>query len=372
MRETRWRYLIEDGVGAAAGLAMDEALMSGHGHRSPASLPILRLYTYRSHVALCGRYQHLEAEIRLKACRRRDTEFNRRPTGGGAIIMGRGQLGVAVVTRVPAARRPQDLLVHFSQGIIAGLAKLGIEAVFGGKNDLVVGGRKIAGLGLYLDSDGALLFHSSVLADLDTELMLEVLDIPAAKLGDKAVAAVEERVTTVSRETSRPWDGATLREVVALGFSEALGWELEESQPTPSEIDAAAKLVGGKYGTGEWLFQRRPQPDATATSLIKTPGGLLRLYLAIQGDSIKSALFTGDFNEIPEPVARFESALKWARAERRELERIAAVCFAAGTGLGVEAESLVGAVLSAAGQAAVREVAAPQRTGSCYFPEVNV
>ena len=109
----------------------------------------------------------------------------------------------------------------------AGLAGLGITAVFRGKNDLEAGGRKIAGLGLYLDPAGAMLFHASVLAGLDIGFMLRVLRIPAAKLADKAAAAVAERVTTVTGETGRRWDGAMLRHLIASGFSTAFGAVLE-------------------------------------------------------------------------------------------------------------------------------------------------
>src|SRR5581483_822722 len=187
----QWRYLTADGVEAAAGLAFDEAMLSGYARSAdPTWPPTLRLYTCRSHCALVGRYQHLDAEVDLEACRRTGTAFSRRPTGGGAIVMGAGQLGVAVATRAPTDQNPRALLGRYAEGIVAGLAELGIEATFAGKNDLSVGGRKIAGLGLYVDPDGGLLFHSSVLADLDIPFMLEVLNIPAAKLGDKAVAAV--------------------------------------------------------------------------------------------------------------------------------------------------------------------------------------
>lgn len=366
---TRWRFLADDGAGAAEGLALDEAMMAGCSRDAEVRAPTLRLYTYASHVALCGRFQHLEAEIDLDACRHTGTPFNRRPTGGGAIVMGAGQLGVAVVTRAPAAESPKELLERFSRGIVAGLSRLGIDAVFRGKNDLKVDGRKIAGLGLYLDGHGGLLFHSSVLADLDVPFMLDVLDIPAAKLGARAVEAVEERVTTVSRETGDAWDGASLRHVIARGFAEALDVELEAGEPTADERRRTAELVAAKYATDEWLFQRSPREDATATSMLRTPGGLVRCYLALQGDTIKSALFAGDFNEIPVPLARFESGLKWARLDRARLERLAAETCPAGTDLGVEPGELVDAVLAAGERAQVREVAAPDRLGSCYFPE---
>jgi hypothetical protein len=176
-------------------------------------------------------------------------------------------------------------------------------------------------------------------------------------------------VTTVSGETGETWTGATLREVMALGFSEAFGVDLEESEPSAAELACTASLVEKKYSTEGWLFGRGPQSDATATALIKTPSGLLRLYVALQGDIIKSALFTGDFNQMPEPISRFESALKWARAEAGELERIAAGCFPNGTGLEVEAEVLTAAILDAAAKSADHRLAAPDRSGSCYFPE---
>jgi lipoate-protein ligase A len=371
-----WRLLTHVGVGAAAGLALDEALLAGYArdarevHQPPLKqwAPTLRLYTYRSHCALVGRYQHLEAEVDLDACRRTGTGWSRRPTGGGAIVMGAGQLGVAVATRAPADQNPRALLAGYAEGIVAGLAELGIEATFAGKNDLSVAGRKIAGLGLYLEPGGGLLFHSSILADLDIPFMLEVLNIPAAKLGDKAVAAVADRVTTVSRETGRILDGADIREVIATGFAKALGVDLRAGNTTPAEEARAAVLEAERYGSEAWCFEHSPQPDATATSVFKTPEGLVRCYLALHGPTIKSALFTGDFNAVPEPLARFEASLRWARLEEATLEKLAAASCPDGTGLGVPPSELVRAVLTA-GERAVVPAAPVRPSGSCYFPE---
>lgn len=364
-----WRLLVQDGVHAAPGLAMDEALMAGYAREQPPRPPTLRLYTYRSHCALIGRYQHLEAELDLPACHQTGTEVNRRPTGGGAILMGEGQLGVALVMRAPALH-PRDLLERLSKGIVEGLRSLGLAAAFGGKNDVEVGGKKIAGLGLYLDGYGALLFHASVLADLDIPFMLRVLRIPAAKLADKGVDAVAQRVTTVSRETGSSWTGPTLRPLIAEGFAAAMGVDLELAEPDPSELQLAARLEREKYATEGWVNQLRPQPDATGTALLKTPLGLLRIYLSMTGSTIKHATIVGDFNEFPEPLARFEAALKWARLDGAELHRIASATLRA---LGdIPTERLVEAVLEAAERARSRQHAEPVRQqGSCYFPEVD-
>ncbi|MCK4177281.1 biotin/lipoate A/B protein ligase family protein [Aciditerrimonas ferrireducens] len=367
-----WRLLVDDGVGAAEGLAVDEALMASYGRDRPPREPTVRLYTYRDHCALVGRYQHLAAEVDLERARALGVQVNRRPTGGGAIVMSRGQLGVAVVTRAPAAERPRDLLERYAEGILRGLASLGIEAGFRGKNDLEAGGRKIAGLGLYLDGNGALLFHASVLADLDVPLMLSVLRIPAAKLADKAVAAVAERVTTVSRVLGEPWDGPRLRPWVAAGIAEATGAELEPRSVEPEEAELASRLVEEKYTSATWLEQRSPQPDATASALVKTPAGLLRAYLAVSGDVVKSVVFTGDGSELGPAFARLEAALTWQPLEERAVA--AAVRRAVGedpSAEGVDPEALAEALVEAGRRAASRELAAPMRTGSCYFPEVT-
>ena len=167
--------------------------------------------------------------------------------------------------------------------------------------------------------------------------------------------------------------GADIRDVIATGFAKALGIDLQPGTTTPAEEARAATLVTERYGGEAWCNESSPQPDATATSVFKTPEGLVRCYLAVHGPTIKSALFTGDFNTVPEPLARFEASLRWARLEEATLEKLAAAACPQGTGLGVPPAELVRAVLAAGERAAVKSpelAAAPVRpSGSCYFPE---
>lgn len=365
-----WRYLTGDGASAAEGLALDESIMLHYGRGgAPPTAATLRLYTYRPHCALVGRYQNLEEEVDVDACRSADVQVGRRPTGGGAIIMGPAQLGVAIAARAVPEEAPRDALRRYARGVIAGLAGLGVEARFRRKNDLEVGERKIAGLGLYLDPRGAILFHSSVLLDLDVALMLEVLRIPGAKLSDKAVARVEERVTTVSRELGRPVAAAEARREFACGIAEAFGAGLE-----PGELDAAEEarlhqLVQLRYGNREWIHQRSPRRDARGSAMLKTPAGLIRIYVGVNGGVIKSALVAGDFNVMPPAVTRLEAALKWCRAEPAAIREAAALL--TDRDLGVPPAAVAEAICeAAAAAAALQETGHPlRRDGSCYFPE---
>ena len=364
-----WRLLADDGAEAAPGLAMDEALMARYARGKPPAPPALRLYTYRTHCALIGRYQNLDAEVDLAACAATGTQVSRRPTGGGAIIMGAGQLGVALTGAAPPDRRPREIIEELAGGLMTGLAELGIGAVFKGKNDLESNGRKIAGLGLYLDQSGAMLFHASILADLDIDFMLRALRIPAAKLADKAAAAVAERVTTVTEQTGRPWDGPALRPVIAAGFAKAFGADLEPGEPAAAEQAQAATLAVDRYASQSWLTDRSAALDGSGSAALKTPAGLARIYLTTHGDLVKNAIVVGDFNELPAAVVELEAALRWHRLDERTV--MGAVSRSgAGQALGVPPNQLVAAVLHAGRQAVERLAAAPVRSeGSCSFPE---
>ena len=72
-------------VSTALGLSIDDTLpLSLSQHGSP---PILHLYKFKPS-AIVGKYQDIEAALRLDRCRRRGIEYNRRSTGGGTVIMG--------------------------------------------------------------------------------------------------------------------------------------------------------------------------------------------------------------------------------------------------------------------------------------------
>ena len=147
----QWRYLCEDRVSDSFGLAADEAMALRVGEKLSPS--VLRLYTYRSCSALVGRFQRIENELNLDFCRKQKMSVNRRPTGGGAILMGEDQLGVALMLRDwKGYKSPRELMRHFASALCEGLLIFGIKAQFRGKNDLEVEGRKIGGLGIHCNA----------------------------------------------------------------------------------------------------------------------------------------------------------------------------------------------------------------------------
>ncbi len=369
---TAWRYIKDDGVTADRGLAADEFLMTYYAANIPPREPTLRLYSYRSHCALVGRFQNIEAELDLSACRECDVQFTRRPTGGGAILMGQDQLGICF-TSSPSYRgmdmRPVEIYHRFSLPLIRALENLGIAARFRAKNDLETGGRKIAGLGVYFDPFGAMLFHASLLVDLNVPLMLQVLKIPKEKISDKSgVSSVTQRITTVSGELNRKVAVDDVRNALGEAFEEIFQIKLSPDLWNITEEEQIAKLAREKYLSTDWIFQRSPNPDMTGMSLRKTPAGLLRIHLGLKGDIIKNALITGDFLVASETMNRIEARLKWTPMEKESIGRIVqeATSHIGSLQAGITPEDIMESVWKAGLNARAKNRITNR--GSCYYP----
>ena len=307
-----WRLITDDGVTASFGLAADEALAERIG--TGASVPTLRLYTYRSHCALVGRFQNVENEVRVQYCKANKISINRRPTGGGAIIMGEGQLGVALT--IPGRgqdnyNQARELMGDFSEGLVRGLNKLGVEARFRRKNDIEVNGKKLVGLGIYRAPSGGLLFHASLLVDLDIALMLSVLNTPFEKISDKEIGTIAGRITTVRSETNSQIDLDDVRAEIARGFASSLDVELVGGQFTLDELQVISVLERDKYLSDDWIYQTSVVPDTFGSSKIKTPAGLLDVRVTMAGPTIKAAFIGGDFFADESAVADLEASLRW-------------------------------------------------------------
>lgn len=316
-----WRLITDDGVTASFGLAADETLAQRAG--TGQSPPTLRLYTYRSHCALVGRFQTVEHEILVDFCQSEGIAINRRPTGGGAIIMGADQLGVALA--IPgrgddAFGRARELMADFSQGIVRGLNSLGVRADFRRKNDIEVDGRKIAGLGIYRSPSGGLLFHASLLVDLDVPLMLRTLNTPFEKISDKEIATVAARISTVRRELGCEISLDAVRPKIAEGFAAAFAVELTPGDFTLDERQAIAGLEREKYLTPEWVFQRSEVPDTVGSARVKTPGGLLEVRVTLAGQMFKAVYIGGDFFAAENAVADLEARLRWHSCDSHAVE----------------------------------------------------
>jgi len=358
-----WRLLVDDGATGSGGLATDEMLAG----RVAAGLsqPVLRLYTYRAHAALVGRFQDVRHEVRVDWCQENGIDINRRPTGGGAIIMGPNQLGVSLAVPRRTAGfdgGARELMGRFSSGVAEGLARLGVAAGFRGKNDLEVDGRKIAGLGVHRAGSGGLLFHGSLLVDLDVALMSRVLSLPFDAVTDTELATLSDRTTTVRTLRNDEISMDAVRTNVAAGFADAFDVDLEPGELSAEECADAARLEQDKYRCHAWIWQQASVPDATGQVSVETPGGRLQVGVRLAGGMIKAMAVRGDFFASAPALADLEGRMRWHEAGADAIARTVTAAWPGDAT--VDAKTLTAAVVSAVANA--RETEGASTPYGCF------
>ncbi len=344
-----WRHLKEwdKQVSTAYGLAVDEMLM--HSINETSSSPILHLYRFKP-AAIVGKYQDIQAALKIDRCRELSIEYNRRNTGGGTVIMGGKAvaLGLGISLKHPGMQRGIEGIFKVLSGVlIDALAELGIKAGFRPKNDIEVAGKKIAGMSASAEVGDTLLFHSSILVDFDIAQMLEIMHLPTEKLSDKGYSCFSERITTIERELGQKIEMDTVMEVIVASFEKEFEMRLIEDQMTQWETDKVEELMASRYGDEEWIFSHRHPRSRMATAFKKTPGGLLQIYLSLSGKAIENLIVTGDYFSTSQDVNRIESALKWTIAEEKEIENNLKQVWREDIIYGVDIPSLTEAILKA-------------------------
>ena len=344
-----WRLFKNLGrsVSTAEGLAVDDTLPQSVARNN--SPPILHLYTFVPSV-IVGKYQDIEAALRLERCKAHGIEFNRRSTGGGTVIMGPEIVALGLGINVDHPRLKKGVggvFQSLSLVLLRALNKVGIQGYFQPKNDLEVNGRKIAGLSAASEADSCLLFHTSLLVDFDIALMTDIMNTPVIKLEDKGYNCFSQRMTTVRDELGRKVSVTEMIEAIQNSFEEEFSIRFKEDCPDEWEKKTIRGFIEERYTKDEWIFSHRHPRARMGVGQLKTKGGLLEIYLALSGASIESVLVTGDFFSTSEDLHRIENALKWTSARRESIENNIASVWHDNMIYGIDVPTLTKAILLA-------------------------
>lgn len=316
-----WRLLVEHGVNHHSGLAVDDAITQSAAHEGYVTL---RLYTYQLCV-LVGRFQNVEDHVHLSQCRNLGISINRRPSGGGTIMMGPEQLGIALVVPPDHPQfsiRSTDLIHQCAEGLSIALLDLGIKTSCRGKNDLVAEGRKIAGLGLYQSKNGGKLFHASLLLDLDIQLMLQLLRTPFENFQDQGFSTVVDRISTIKSLKEMNIGMTELIETVKLAYEEQFSVLIEPGELKQSEHALAQRLNKTQYSTDKWIYQNPSFiQDRVGSYQIRTSGGNLSVKALVSGGTIKSVFLNGDFITSENAIYDLENKLRWHNTDRKKVRQ---------------------------------------------------
>jgi lipoate-protein ligase A len=236
---------------AAMNMGIDEAILDGL--RDGTSPPTIRLYGWDPSAVSIGRFQGLEYEVNLEACRQAGVDVVRRITGGGAVYHDRdGEVTYSILGQANLfPERIPDSYRVICDDVIYALQLLGIPAEFAPINDIAVEGRKISG-NAQTRRAGLFLQHGTVLYQVDVEKMFGLLAVSPEKISDKLIRSVKKRVTSVCE--FRQVSMGDLAEAMQQAFSR--NRQVEVGDYTPQELSRARQLAEEKYGSMAWIAMR--------------------------------------------------------------------------------------------------------------------
>lgn len=300
-------------------IALDQAMIDAH---QAGEIPDTIRFIHFRPVALVGRHQATQQEVRSDFCEASGIEVGRRITGGGAIYLDENQMGWAIVCRRSSLGGGDlaDMTRMICEAAAAGLSSLGVDARYRPRNDIEVGGRKISGTGGFFDGD-TLIYQGTVIGDLNPDIMFGALNVPREKLEKRALDAASLRVTSLRQELGEapPWP--EVADALARSFCERLGLKAIWGDVTRQEESRAKAIYDEEIGTDEFVYEiddpaREP---GVKTGVHVGAGGTVRAHLRLEGpnnDRIREALITGDFFVTPPRIVYdLEAALRGALAE---------------------------------------------------------
>ena len=230
-------------------VAMTAALAELHdGRRVPDTV---RFHRYPACVLL-GRSQGAEWGADLPYCRREGIDIARRVTGGGAVFMSPQILAWdVVVDRADCGGSLEAISRRITEGVAAGLSRLGVAARFRAPNDIEIAGRKVSGSSGYAVGRSAVLQGTVLTAD-DVVEMAHALRLPEA--------ALRERVTCLGVEIGYAPAPADLMQCIVAGLAGTLGGEAQLGEPSGAELALCESLLRDEIGADDYVAGRSAAP----------------------------------------------------------------------------------------------------------------
>lgn len=242
-----WRVIDEGEYSEAMHHAIDEVLTEKI--ENGEMRPTLRFWHRKNPSVPMGRFQAFEDEVEVDYVEEKGIEVVRRLTGGGAMFTEPGNV-ITYSIYIPKDEVPEGFEESYEQldrFAVEALRAVGVDADYAPLNDIEHEEGKLGGAA-QLRKDNAVLHHTTMSYDLDTEEMLRVLRIGKKKVSDKAVKSAEQRVSRIKDHTDVERQ-EVIEEMIEKFLEDREG---EAGSLTDEELEAARELVKEKFSTSEW------------------------------------------------------------------------------------------------------------------------
>lgn len=248
--------------------------------------PVFYLWRNRPSVII-GLNQNAFGEVNLSYLESHGISLARRVTGGGAVYHDLQNLNYSIVGRSSDLEKDYPGYMNM---IIEALRQMGVKAELSGRNDIMVGGRKVSGYAKRVWKD-RLMVHGTLMWDVDIESLTNALATPGSKLESKGIASVRSRVANLKDEL--PGYNSIEEFKAALEARLSNGYEDGELELSEEQLAAIRKEADEKFSTWEWNFGHSLDAEFSRTG--KFPCGTIELSYSLKRGCIGAISFGGDY-----------------------------------------------------------------------------
>ncbi|MBQ9230043.1 MAG: lipoyltransferase [Prevotella sp.] len=228
-----------------------------------------------------GRNQLIENEVNLDFCRKHHIQTYRRKSGGGCVYADMNNVMFSYITTEDQVGFTFNRYINM---VVLTLQRLGVDASPSGRNDVMIGNKKVSGNAFY-KIPGHSIVHGTMLYDTDLLNMVGAITPPDTKLISKGVQSVHQRVDFLKNHLK-----ISLSE-----FKDFVHQQLCESDLTLGEDDIRQiEEIEQEYLSDEFIYGKNPRYTLIKKRRIEGVGEF-EARIEVKNNIIKSVNLMGDF-----------------------------------------------------------------------------
>lgn len=237
---------------------------------------------------IVGKFQNTMEEVNKGFVDSENILVARRLSGGGAVYHDSGNLNFSFVQKI--GNNDINNFAKFTQPVIGALNNLGINALLSGRNDIVVGDKKISG-NAQCYQNGRLLHHGTLLYNTDMNYLVRALKVKDLKIQSKGVKSIRSRVANLIDYMETPMDIYAFKNHL-LDYLKQTG-HIEEMVLDDNVIEKIEKRALNYFSTWDWNWGNSPKYQSEKTA--KFECGIINVKMNIDKGYIQNLKIFGDF-----------------------------------------------------------------------------
>ena len=254
-----------------------------------------------------GRNQLIQNEVNLEYCRQHNINTFRRKSGGGCVYADMNNIMFSYIT----IDENVSLTFNKYMNMVATmLRKLGIDATTSGRNDIMIGDKKVSGNAFY-HVPGHSIVHGTMLYDTDMQNMGGAITPSDSKLVSKGIKSVRQHITL-------------LKDHINLNIEEFKKFAKDNlcNEEITLDEDDIKKIaeIEEEYLTPEFVYGNNPRYNITQSGRIEGVGDIV-VNMEMKNDVIHDIDIKGDFFLVGDIGQQIITPLRGVKLAAEEVSR---------------------------------------------------